>query len=97
MYVYVYMQLHVEATADASAPTYFLRQGLSLNLKFSNLARMRLEIPLIFLTLPPKQWNYEWVPSPTTSGFYMDTKDHDLAPHACLASTLSMEMIPPLN
>lgn len=46
MYVYVYMQLHVEATADASAPTYFLRQGLSLNLKLSNLAGMRLEIPL---------------------------------------------------
>lgn len=91
------MQLHVEATTNSSVPTYFLREGLSLNLKLSNLARMRLEIPLISLTLPPKQWNYGWVPSPTTSSFYMDTKDHDSGPHACVASTLPMETIPPLN
>lgn len=95
--MYVYMQLHVEATADASAPTYFLRQGLSSNLKLSNLVGMRLEIPLIFLTLHPKQWNYGWVPSPTTSGFYMDTKDHESGPPACVANNLPMETIPPLN
>ena len=67
---YVCRSLHVEARGQHPflnhSPTYYLKQGLSLNMELTKLAQVTdHHVPGILLFLPPECWDYRCTATPS--------------------------------
>lgn len=83
---------HLLPSSVSSTP-YFMRQGLSLNLKLIVLVRLTgQKTPCIFLSLPPQPWDYRC--TQPFLPFYVGNRDLNSDHHAFMTNTIQWIIFP---